>query len=139
MIVYIPQRIETAEQAERLPVGTSVERAVWHLSGHQEYYAGVKVGTNTWFTTSPTADLQDALSRHMVGWTALVPVEAEEEWGVEMSENGEATHVVRATSRENAEWTLGHQQPGTARIVHRTRYITPWEPVNGPDRRGDCA
>ena len=79
IILYKPVLIESVEQAEALPVGTSVKRTVWHQSGHQEYYAGVKVGTNTWFTTSPTADLQDALSRHMVGWTALLPVEAEEE------------------------------------------------------------
>lgn len=72
--------IESAEQAEALPAGTSVKRAVWHESGHQDYYAGVKIGFNTWFTTSPTAERQDALSQHVVGWTALVPIEVEVEY-----------------------------------------------------------
>ena len=84
--LYRPVLIETIEQAEALPAGTSVKRAVWHESGDQDYCAGVKIGFNTWFTTSPTAERQDALSRHVigwtsrhvVGWTALVPVEAEE-------------------------------------------------------------
>lgn len=77
--LYRPVLIESAEQAEALPAGTSVKRAVWHESGHQDYCAGVKIGFNTWFTTSPTAERQDALSQYMVGWMALVPIEAEEE------------------------------------------------------------
>ena len=59
-------------------------------------------------------------------WEALVPIEAEEEWGVEMSESGTVTHVVRAITRGHAERTLSHQEPGTARIVHRIR-ATPWD------------
>lgn len=103
--IYIPQRIETAEQAEALPEGTSVKRAVWHQSGHQDYYAGVKIGFNTWFTTSPTADRQDALSLHMVGWSALVPVEAEEEF----------------------QDIDAYEASGHMRRHHLARYTTPWE------------
>ena len=77
--LYRPVLIESAEQAEALPFGTVAKRAKWHESGYQDYYSAVRVGYNAWFTTSDTADRQDSLSRHMIGWSALVPIEAEEE------------------------------------------------------------
>lgn len=97
MKLYRPVLIESAEQAEALPVGTVVQRIVPVDVGKPEPYAGVKFARNTWFTTSTTLDLRDALDRHMIGWTALVPIEAEEEWDV----------------------------VGDAAVGHR--YVTPWE------------
>ena len=106
-------QITSAEQAEALPEGTSVKRAVWHESGYQDYYAGVKIGFNTWFTTSPTAERQDALSSHMVGWTALVPIEAEEEHA----------HLYARRMHGDMYTTPPRQKlPGPAR-----RLVTPWE------------
>ena len=78
-VIYVPRLIESAEQAEALPFGTVAKRAKWHESGEQDHYSAVRVGYNEWFTTSDTADRQDSLSRHMIGWTALVPIEAVEE------------------------------------------------------------
>ena len=78
--LYRPVLIESAEQAEALPFGTVAKRAKWHEGGEQDHYSAVRVGYNAWFTTSDTADRQDSLSRHMIGWTALVPIEAEEEY-----------------------------------------------------------
>ena len=59
-------------------------------------------------------------SSSMVGWTALLPVEAEEE------------RVQR----------IQYDRRGYESDVHsETRLVTPWEPVGGPspDRRGDYA
>ena len=119
--LYVPVLIETAEQAEALPVGT----VATHSSGAGMDHAH-KVGLGDhlargWLSLS--ADVSDAA---MVGWTALVPIEAEEEWGVEMSQDGEVTHVVPAISREHAEETFSNQEPGSARIVRRLP-ATPWE------------
>ena len=76
--VYIPRLIETAEQAEALPVGTvAIEsgeqgqavgasirvRGGWHCTGETEAYGGM------WLVPHD----------RMIGDTALVPVEAEEE------------------------------------------------------------
>ena len=67
--LYRPVRIETAEQAEALPEGT-VAILGWGLG------SDIRTRTsNGWITRTgsvlPSADV--------VGWTALVPVEAEEE------------------------------------------------------------
>lgn len=121
-LIYIPQRIETVEQAEALPRKALVfdnETDGWIqplIKGGRDDGDWFWMGDDEW---EPHPD-------DLVGWTALVPVEAEEEWGVEMSEGGAVTHVVRAVTREHAERTLSHQEPGAARIVHRIR-ATPWE------------
>lgn len=73
--LYVPVLIETAAQAEALPVGTLATRT--------------GAGTDGWTDGAVRVDYGDgwqiagyALStdhEFMVGWTALVPVEAEEE------------------------------------------------------------
>ena len=107
--LYKPVLIESAEQAEALPIGTVAKRAKWHESGYQDYYSAVRVGYNAWFTTSDTADRQDSLSRHMIGWTALVPIEAEEET---------REHPTRVEERPESAYL----QP-----VQQVRYKTRWE------------
>ncbi|OFT62583.1 hypothetical protein HMPREF3159_03465 [Brachybacterium sp. HMSC06H03] len=101
--LYRPVLIESAEQAEALPFGTVAKRTKWRESGEQDYYSAVRVGYNAWFTTSDTADRQDSLSRHMVGWTALVPIEAVEE-REDTSEFDWDGFVVRESTRLVTPW-----------------------------------
>lgn len=67
--IYIPQRIEYAEQAEALPIGT-----VGHEPPH--LYAYIKRARNRWQETGHDSHLADY---EMVPFTAFVPIEAEEE------------------------------------------------------------
>ena len=64
--LYKPVRIETAEQAEALPEGT--------IAAHDEHWPAVRCTPNRW--ESSARDMEHA---EMIGWTALVPIEAEEE------------------------------------------------------------
>ncbi|GAP78519.1 hypothetical protein Y09_1348 [Brachybacterium sp. SW0106-09] len=67
-ILYRPVLIESVEQAEALPGGT--------VAICKNHYAREKVGPVSWIAPWGTVRHRDA----MVGWTALVPIEAEEEW-----------------------------------------------------------
>lgn len=67
--LYKPVRIEYLEQAEVLPVGT-----VGHEPPH--LYAYIKRGRDYWRETGHDEPLTDY---EMLPFTALVPVEAEEE------------------------------------------------------------
>ena len=69
--LYRPVLIESAEQAEALPVGT-----VGHEPPH--LYAYIKKARNYWRGTGDDAALTDY---EMLPFTALVPIEAEEEFG----------------------------------------------------------
>ena len=68
-VIYVPRLIESAEQAEALPVGT-----VGHEPPH--LYAYIKKARNYWRGTGDDAALTDY---EMPPFTALVPIEAEEE------------------------------------------------------------
>ena len=67
--LYKPVLIESAEQAEALPVGT-----VGHEPPH--LYAYIKKARNYWRGTGDDAALTDY---EMPPFTALVPIEAEEQ------------------------------------------------------------
>ena len=73
--VYVPQVIESAEQAEALPLGTPV----WNLRPHDFVDDRGYVDT-----VSGQRVVDTVTGRHfaadMVGWTALVPVEVEVEY-----------------------------------------------------------
>ena len=71
--LYKPALIETAEQAEALP------EEVIAISEEFAPEVFVKVGPNEWFGTHGPGTMTDLTA---VGWTALVPIEAEEEWDV---------------------------------------------------------
>ena len=86
--LYRPALIESAEQAEALPEGT--------IATHDEHWPAVRCTPNRW--ESSARDMKHA---DMVGWTALVPIEAEEEWGERAIAEGEFISVAR--------------------------YVTPWE------------
>ena len=72
--IYVPRLIESAEQAEALPRGTVAtygEKSA-KLTGHHVGHVGTR--GDVWLCIGefmPNAD--------MVGWTALVPIEAVEE------------------------------------------------------------
>lgn len=95
-ILYKPVLIESAEQAEALPIGTVAIRhdGDWHD-------AAVKLYDNAWQEAS--AEDWAASNGEMVGWTALVPVEVEEETRID--------------------------RPGHRGIHPVRRYVTPWEEV----------
>ncbi|MEJ6544511.1 hypothetical protein PQI65_15085 [Brachybacterium paraconglomeratum] len=93
-----PVLIESAEQAEALPEGT-LARHDDHMPVEKwrDEYGGTHWG---YIEESVEVDL-------LLGWTALVPIEAEEE------------------RQAIAECEIG--VPGTERIVHEHRFVTPWE------------
>ena len=93
--VYVPRLIESAEQAEALPVGT--------VATSEDFAPEVfvKVGPNEWLGTHGPGTMTDLTA---VGWTALVPVEAEEETGAKGDGMDEDFYLTR-------------------------RYVTPWESV----------
>ena len=68
-VIYVPRLIEPVEQAEALPFGT-----VGHEPPH--LYAYIKKARNYWRGTGDDAALTDY---EMPPFTALVPIEAEEE------------------------------------------------------------
>lgn len=89
--IYVPRLIESAEQAEALPVGTVALSDDWMAR---------KVQGGGWSMIWPPG--AHTTMRFVIGWTALVPIEAEEE-----------THSIQTRGQTTPEW--------------RTRYITPWE------------
>lgn len=104
--LYRPVLIESAEQAEALPVGT-----VATVTGGADAAVRVAFG-NGWSVSGD--ELTDA-SEHMIGWMALVPIEAEEEW---------------KTLHEGA-WHLKADEDDARRDANalgaRRRYTTDWE------------
>ena len=82
-VLYNPVLIESVEQAEALPVGTTVT--------HPDYWPREK-GNLLGSWEGPGDAMQNA---EMVGWTALVPIEAEKEWGERAIAEGEFVSVAR--------------------------------------------
>ena len=95
--LYNPVLIESAEQAEALPVGT--------VATHPDYWPREK-GSLLGSWEGPGEAMGNA---EMIGWTALVPIEAEEErvQRVEHSPRGYETAV-----------------------YSEARLVTPWEEVS---------
>lgn len=94
-MIYKPVLIETAEQAEALPEGafaTHPDSLPLELSHDEEVgVTGYGIGTDLLF------------AEDLVGWTALVPIEAEE---------------------ERDYWPDFSQSPPDQIVV--TRLVTPW-------------
>lgn len=101
--LYRPVLIESAEQAEQLPIGTVA------VNPQDRTEASVRVQNGWHVTGQGEMDGTPSLFKHrdMVGDLALVPIEAEEE------------------RQAIAECEIG--VPGTERIVHEHRFVTPWE------------
>ena len=116
--LYKPVLIESAEQAEALPVGT--------VATYRGVCCGFEVAIRDedgeWWDAPGGINQKGPAytDQTITGWTALVPVEAEEE------------RVQR----------IQYDRRGYESDVHsETRLVTPWERIDGPspDRRGDCA
>ena len=119
-LIYIPQLIETAEQAEALAEGTvaiGTRYGVIEKGSRGRWWAGL-------------AELPDRIA---VGGTALVPIEAEEEFFLTRDGVPFGLPMDEAAARTDAARNA-HRGAGVAR-----RWTTEWEPVTDPDRRGDCA
>ena len=95
--LYRPVLIETAEQAEALPEGTVLIR--------EDHFAFQKYAGQ--FVSADPHDLPTGAAWEVVGWTALVPIKAEEETRL---------HIVRSGAHTT-----------TADL---TRLVTPWEAVS---------
>ena len=112
--LYRPVPITSAEQAEALHVGTLVPRTNGRLPKKRE--------DGTWGDLWGDCDLFD-----VIGHTAFVPIEAEEEWTAMGSDNGEPwiAHVGHGGldgSREEAE---AYTRRFGGFVAHRA--LTGWE------------
>lgn len=105
--LYRPVLIESAEQAEALPEGTVITHPEYHP---QEKFAGLW-GRNR--NTNRQLAQQD-------GWTALVPIEAEEEWALIYDGEEPTPCADEADAREWARIDGEEQAPSR-------RYTTIWE------------
>ncbi|MGP5050176.1 hypothetical protein ACTXI9_01580 [Brachybacterium alimentarium] len=110
--LYSPVLIETAEQAEALPIGTFAVH-VWGM--------GADLRTRTqggWMSRSGSV-LPPSV---VVGWTALVPIEAEEEVVVDTADLN--------LDPEHEYWS---DDPNLLDAVRdapkRTRLVTTWTPA----------
>lgn len=116
--LYRPVKITSAEQAEALPEETIA------ISEEFAPEVFVKVGPDEWFGTHGPGTMTDLTA---VGWTALVPIEAEEEFTAMGTDDGEhwIAHVGPdgiTGSREDAE---AYTRRFGGFIARRNR--TPWE------------
>lgn len=102
--LYRPVLIESAAQAEALPVGTLAT-----------YWDGPRLRDHALKTDSILGPWEKDMRgyRHgvVIGWTALVPVEAEEEYKPDVS-------VI-------PPWPA----PMPETLPNLSRYVTPWEAV----------
>lgn len=90
MKLYRPVLIESTEQAEALPIGMVLIR-----EGHYAYQKG---------DGAPGSDYADGGPETAIGWSALVPIEAEEEARI---------------SETRSRW----------RGFKESRLVTPWTPT----------
>ena len=106
MIIYVPRLIESAEQAEALPAFTVAR----YIDG--DVRAAIKTIDGIWESIPGFYGEEAHFSEDFIGWTALVPIEAEEE----------TTHEMR-TSRGVENFAPSH---GIFSAPSR-RLVTPWE------------
>ena len=109
-VLYRPVLIESAEQAEALPIGT-VARS--HGSDGEPTHACLRMANGWWCTNETNDDGTPFLVPHagMVRDTALVPIEAEEE-----AHDHPRRHEKAPRAGEP------YLRPATM-----TRLVTPWE------------
>lgn len=109
--LYRPVLIQTADQAAALPIGTVAE---YHDEDSWRDVA-VKVARNDWRSagSDPGMDWSDA---YLIDWTALVPVEVEEEMRVTKFHLGTIT-------ADGARFDDRTGEP----TEHERRLVTPWQ------------
>ena len=101
-VIYVPRLIESAEQAEALPEGTLARHAAG--SGMDHAHKVRPLGRDLWMAVGG-----NCTNAEMIGWSALVPIEAEEET---------REHPTRVEERPESAYL----QP-----VQQVRYKTRWE------------
>ena len=111
--LYRPVPIESAEQAEALPIGTVVIRT---------RAGAIEKGIRGWWS-----GLTRVPDRTPIGSTALVPIEAEEETRVTPEALAAAAGQMVARAEEAARTYALPPTPLT--IQQQTRLVTPWEAV----------
>lgn len=115
--VYVPTLIETAEQAEQLPIGTVATFPGQALAAVRSDY-----DTGGWLITTdcdPNVSHED-----MIGATALVPVTATvERRSVQENDNGSQSYF-NPEAVKNPGWVGKH----IATMPVEARYTTPWTP-----------
>lgn len=113
-IIYVPRLIESAEQAEALPVGTVTLPPARHRG---PTVVTVKGRDELWRETGSEQPFTDA---EMLDEIALVPIEAEEEWALIYDGQEPTPCADEADAREWARIDGEGQQPSV-------RLVTPWE------------
>ena len=103
-IVYVPHLIESAKQAEALPAFT-VARCI-----DGDVRAAIKTIDGIWESIPGFYGEEAHFSEDFIGWTALVPIEAEEETGREFID-------------DDGEFYESDARPTL------TRLVPPWEAV----------
>lgn len=113
--LYRPVLIESSEQAEALPLFTIATIEDSPATGYPEVARKI---VNGW----RNRDLIDGRIPHaeMIGWTALVPIEAEPEYAVRLGPEGGM--VLPIGTRDPAP---GHG--GVDNLPRQRRLVTPWE------------
>lgn len=95
--VYIPRAIETAEQAEALPHGSILRiTSTFNLDPTEFIDATAFKAGDVWWSDGKTIEVSE-----LVGWTALVPVEAEKQHFVD-NDGEPITHYEAWLTREDA-------------------------------------
>lgn len=112
--LYRPVLIESAEQAAALPIGTLARHATGPGMDHAHKVS--PIGRDVWVAVGG-----NCTNAEMAGWTALVPIEAEEEWGLVLDDDGSMD--IAESEAEVREWVRLGDEPRPP--VHR--YVTPWE------------
>lgn len=115
--VYVPVRIETPEQAETLPEGTIVRDSFDRVA--------IKEAPNTWTENDDTNGRRTDLG--VVGWTALMPVDAEEEWGGSRPDGGAWQCQDRNHAESDADGWNRSVGPDGFQSTPVRRFATPWE------------
>ena len=122
--LYRPVLIETAEQAEALPRGTVAMYGGGNMTLTAHRVTSIAAKPDAWNSMDDLLSSSD-----MVGWAALVPIEAEEEYGAEMKWDARTprdTHVSLGLNLDNARWQAENNPDyATGRIMRQ--YRTPWE------------
>lgn len=131
--LYRPVLIESAEQAEALPTGTVAVR-----DGALPRLLVVDATGPHWLTGTRAPGYVHPTD--MIGWTALVPIEAEEETSVAVSASGFrdiAAHPYSEASMDSdgnvwfgeglSRVDVTEQFNEWAKQHARTRLVTPWE------------
>ena len=114
--LYRPVLIESAEQAEALPRGTVATYGGGNVTLTAHRITSIAAKPDAW------NGMDDLLSSSdMVGWSALVPIEAEEETQIDPQVFAELDARLAYTQ---AAYAL---PPGDLQVRHVKRLVTPWE------------